>query len=1428
MQVLEARSIPSDILSSSPSLTNATSSSAAVTVAAAAAARAIKGSAMNAAIANGDVGPSNHHNQYGSEITGRATIPTENGIGGSYPGYNGQQHASSSRLPSDYQNKQSSSKVTSPTMQSSGSTLSPLQAEMPTTAASLMREGPRDFTVIRDVGDGSFGTVCLADWKSPLPSGTMLSPMQHPTTRPEYVGKRLVAIKKMKKPFPNWDECMKLKELKSLLAIPHHPNIIPLYDAFLMPGSKELHFVFECMEGNLYQLTKSRKGRSLAGGLVASIFQQIVKGLHHIHQYGYFHRDMKPENLLITTTGLADYPTASPLAMPGTPPEKDVLVIVKLADFGLARETLSKPPYTEYVSTRWYRAPEVLLRSRDYSNPVDLWALGTILAEIVNLKPLFPGQSEVDQVLQICDVIGDPMHDYGNDDRGRKKGGGEWQRGVKMARAVGFEFPVVKPVTFSTLFSSKIPPSLIDCIQDLLRYDPRARMTTDDLMNHYYFTTLAPRLQPPQAKAMVAATTPEQQASMMRQMPKANLQSLASISSLANVDAASIRRAIPPSHSSVSQLQKIPFGAGPQPIAANHQQKLQPIRAPIQQQQQQFDGDIAMDSASPLIHGSSDRGDELAGMMINQRNSSVSQYPAFPESASTYSRLSAIGSTQNNNGDVAMMSPAHYPGNSNVSNVTRIDRQGSNSFSSHERHIEAGAAQSYESYGQSPTSAAPQHQHNATMHGLVSPHPGSTHSSGEYPGGRDQAGTSNETLSSAKDALKKKGGKGWGLNISSVLGGGAAASGAGGDRGAGKSALSNSTNSSGQYQQNPQSWQQGNQTNTSIPTSISASSITPAQQIIADHAQAQQPAKPIDPKKAKKEAEKAAREAEKAKRAAQEQAARERARAVMQKRNQILASSNARDQVEWLQLADNDMTKALQAQQQAQHIQQQTQQHQQQQQAQQQYLHSLAPGRPSLQSQQIQYEQQYGTHPQIINQNTNLIGQLSQYPGPVNPAVHSYETPLSEKAWGKQPRHTHTSNSDHSNLSGRLGAGSYSPSPVGVNNAGRGRVRPRDADDDILAENDPRRQSMQSYHTRDSDPGPMRNAINAYPHSNHRPETTSSLNSAPSIIDAASGRTRYGGGANGGDRSSIDTRSVASSLDNQLILNMENMTAAETSTSTATNNRYRQGSMSPGPIHLVGNRPSFSRQSHGSRTGSAHRAGSASPLHHTAAPRFHPYSSGVVGAASHSNPNMPLPSSAHSSQHGYPLPSLASIANDSGSDVMENLQTDIASTIGPRPRSTRRMSQSQRGLSRGSAASRDGSSLRHATPSTNATLVNLGGSNGISGNGANASSQVNPMFNVPSHQYNQKSFPLTAAHHANYPYSPTAATQNQPANMANLLDQTGLTNRQGHQANAHNNGMTSLPPFSELAARTTSGGGGGGGGDGYYSTDNAGGGHHSY
>ena len=252
--------------------------------------------------------------------------------------------------------------------------------------------------------------------------------------------------------------------LQSLRAIPFHPNVIPLYDFFLLPDTKELYFVFESMEGNLYHLIKARKGRPLAGGLVSSIFHQIVLGLDHIHSNGYFHRDMKPENVLVTTTGLFDYTSVSPIAPPHPPKEKDVVAIIKLADFGLARETRSLPPYTEYVSTRWYRAPEVLLLSRDYSNPVDMWAFGTIMAELVNLRPLFPGSDQVDQVARICEILGDPSDGYGVDLSGSQIGGGPWLKGNKLAKSIGFQFPQVCNIHFDK-------ESMVEA--EIFRWSPR-------------------------------------------------------------------------------------------------------------------------------------------------------------------------------------------------------------------------------------------------------------------------------------------------------------------------------------------------------------------------------------------------------------------------------------------------------------------------------------------------------------------------------------------------------------------------------------------------------------------------------------------------------------------------------------------------------------------------------------------------------------------------------------------------------------------------------------------------------------------------------------------------------------------------------------------------------------------------------------------
>ncbi|KAJ3575636.1 hypothetical protein NP233_g959 [Leucocoprinus birnbaumii] len=349
----------------------------------------------------------------------------------------------------------------------------------------------RSYTIIKCLGDGSFGTVWLCDWHGTLPPNTPLSPMQ---SRPEWVGKRLVAVKLMKRQWAGgWDECQKLKELQSLRTIPFHPNIIPLYDFFLLPDTRQLYFVFESMEGNLFHLIKARKGRALAGGLVCDIFHQIVCGLDHIHTAGYFHRDMKPENVLVTTIGLHDYVSVSPVAPPNAPKEKDVIAIIKLADFGLARETKSKPPYTEYVSTRWYRAPEVLLLSKEYSNPVDMWALGTIMAELVNLKPLFPGSDHRDQINRICEIMGDPANDY-FDGNHNLIGGGSWSKGVQLAaERCGLRFGPTSPRDLHSLFERTVPVLLIHCIRDLLKYDPDKRLTSRQCLEHPYLLEISPR-----------------------------------------------------------------------------------------------------------------------------------------------------------------------------------------------------------------------------------------------------------------------------------------------------------------------------------------------------------------------------------------------------------------------------------------------------------------------------------------------------------------------------------------------------------------------------------------------------------------------------------------------------------------------------------------------------------------------------------------------------------------------------------------------------------------------------------------------------------------------------------------------------------------------------------------------------------------------
>lgn len=245
----------------------------------------------------------------------------------------------------------------------------------------------------------------------------------------------------MKKTFDTFSACLELREVIFLRSLPTHPHLVPALDIFLDPLSRKLHICMEYMDGNLYQLMKARDQKYLDGRSVKSILFQILSGLDHIHAHNFFHRDIKPENILVSSSAPNETSTFSRYSNLVTPPSTPPTYSVKIADFGLARETHSTAAYTTYVSTRWYRAPEVLLRAGEYSAPVDIWAVGAMAVEIATLKPLFPGRNEVDQVWRVCEIMGSPGNWYSK--TGAKVGGGEWREGVRLAQKLGFSFPKV-------------------------------------------------------------------------------------------------------------------------------------------------------------------------------------------------------------------------------------------------------------------------------------------------------------------------------------------------------------------------------------------------------------------------------------------------------------------------------------------------------------------------------------------------------------------------------------------------------------------------------------------------------------------------------------------------------------------------------------------------------------------------------------------------------------------------------------------------------------------------------------------------------------------------------------------------------------------------------------------------------------------------
>jgi len=299
------------------------------------------------------------------------------------------------------------------------------------------------YDIHKRVGDGTYGYVNLVRSKK---------------TQERF------AIKVMKKKYYSWNECMQLREIKSLKKL-SHPNIIKLKE--VIRENDTLYMVFEFMTNNLYELMKE-KNKPFPEIQVRNITFQMLQGLQYMHKNGFFHRDMKPENVLCN--GADD---------------------IKIADFGLAREIRSRPPFTDYVSTRWYRAPEVLLRSTRYNSPVDLWAIGTIMAEIYTIRPLFPGSSEIDEIFKVTAVLGTPT-------------ALNWPEGLKLAHSMTYKFPQMVATPIRQLIPQAGKDGL-DLMTRMMAWNPAHRPTCLESLKHPFFAGCTAKAAAPTAAAAAKA-----------------------------------------------------------------------------------------------------------------------------------------------------------------------------------------------------------------------------------------------------------------------------------------------------------------------------------------------------------------------------------------------------------------------------------------------------------------------------------------------------------------------------------------------------------------------------------------------------------------------------------------------------------------------------------------------------------------------------------------------------------------------------------------------------------------------------------------------------------------------------------------------------------------------------------------------------------